>query len=153
MHSPDRLARKDAYQGLLVEEFRRAGVEVIFLNRALGQSSEDDLLLQVQGMIAEYERAKIMERHRRGKRHAARTGAVNVLSGAPYGYRYVSKYAGGGQARSDIIPDEARLVRQVFAWVGRDRLTIGEVCRRLTRAGEVTRPGKRVWDRSVVWGM
>ena len=78
---------------------------------------------------------------------------MHVLSGAPYGYRYVSKYEGGGQARYDIIPDEARLVRQVFDWVGRDRLTIGEVGRRLTRAGEVTRPGKRVWDRSVVWGM
>ena len=77
VHSPDRLARKYAYQVLLVDEFRRAGVEVIFLNRALGQSPEDDLLLQVQGMIAEYERAKIIERHRRGKRHAAHGGAVN----------------------------------------------------------------------------
>jgi site-specific DNA recombinase len=153
VHSPDRLARKYAYQVLLVDEFRRAGIEVIFLNRALGQSPEDNLLLQVQGMIAEYERAKIIERHRRGKRHAARAGVVNVLSGAPYGYRYVTKYAGGGQARYEIIPDEARLVRQVFDWVGRDRLTIGEVCRRLTRAGEVTRLGKAVWDRSAVWGM
>jgi site-specific DNA recombinase len=78
---------------------------------------------------------------------------VNVLSGAPYGYRYVAKYAGGGRARYEIVPDEARLVRQVFAWVGRDRQTIGEVCRRLTRAGEVTRTGKTVWDRSMVWGM
>jgi site-specific DNA recombinase len=153
VHSPDRLARNYAYQVLLVDEFRRAGVEVQFLNRALGQSPEDDLLLQVQGMIAEYERAKIIERHRRGKRHAARTGVVNVLSGAPYGYRYVTKYEGGGQARYEIIPDEARLVRQVFAWVGHDRLTIGEVCRRLTQAGEVTRTGKTVWDRSVVWGL
>jgi site-specific DNA recombinase len=153
VHSPDRLARKYAYQVLLVDEFRRAGVEVIFLNRALGQSPEDDLLLQVQGMIAEYERAKIIERHRRGKRHAAHVGVVNVLSGAPYGYRYVSKYEGGGQARYEILPDEARVVRQVFAWVGQDRLTIGEVCRRLTRAGELTRTGKTVWDRSVVWGI
>src|SRR5499433_143683 len=153
VHSPDRLARKYAYQVVLVEEFRRAGVEVIFLNRALGQSPEDDLLLQVQGMIAEYERAKIIERHRRGKRHAARTGAVNVLSGAPYGYRYVTKDEGGGQARYEIVPDEARVVRQVFAWVGGDRLTIGEVCRRLTQVGERTRTGKTVWDRSVVWGM
>ena len=153
VHSPDRLARKYAYQVLLVDEFRRAGVEVIFLNRALGQSPEDDLLLQVQGMIAEYERAKIIERHRRGKRHAARAGGVNVLSGAPYGYRYVSKYAGGGQARYDIIPEEARVVRQVFDWIARDRLTIGEVCRRLTQAGEVTRTGKTAWDRSVLWGM
>ena len=153
VHSPDRLARKYAYQVLLVDEFRRAGVEVIFLNRALGQSPEDDLLLQVQGMIAEYERAKIIERHRRGKRHAARSGVVNVLSGAPYGYRYVTKYAGGGQARYELVPDEARLVRQVFDWVSRDRLTIGEVCRRLTQAREVTRTGKTVWDRSAVWGM
>ena len=65
IHSPDRLARKYAYQVLLVDEFRRAGVEVIFLNRALGHSPEDDLLLQVQGMIAEYERAKIIERQDR----------------------------------------------------------------------------------------
>ena len=153
VHSPDRLARKYAYQVLLVDEFRRAGVEVIFLNRALGQSPEDDLLLQVQGMIAEYERAKIIERHRRGKRHAAHVGGVNVLSGAPYGYRYVTTYEGGGQARYEILPDEGRVVRQVFAWVGCDRLTIGEVCRRLTQAGEMTRTGKTVWDRSVVWGI
>src|SRR5919198_4086240 len=150
VHSPDRLARKYAYQVVLVEEFRRAGVEVIFLNRALGQSPEDDLVLQVQGMIAEYERAKIIERHRRGKRHAAHVGAVNVLSGAPYGYRYVTKYEGGGQARYEVLPDEARVVRQVFDWVGRDRLTIGEVCRRLTQAGERTRTGRTVWERSVV---
>src|SRR6266849_3502689 len=153
VHSPDRLARKYAYQVLLVDEFRRASVEVVFLNRALGQSPEDDLLLQVQGMIAEYERAKIIERHRRGKRHAAQSGAVNVLSGAPYGYRYVTKYEGGGQARDEILPDEARVVLQVLTWVGHDRLTIGEVCRRLTQAGEVTRTGKTVWDRSVVWGI
>jgi site-specific DNA recombinase len=153
VHSPDRFARKYAYQVLLVDECRRAGVEVIFLNRAWGQRPEDDLLLQGQGMIAEYERATIIERHRRGKRHAARAGVVNVLSGAPYGYHYVAKYAGGGQARYEIVPDEARVVRQVCAWVGRDRQTMGEVWRRLTRAGEVTRTGKTVWDRSMVWGM
>src|SRR5262245_57664308 len=152
-HSPERLARKYAYQVLLVDEFRRAGVAIIFLNRALGQSPEDALLRQVQGMIAEYERAKIIERHRRGHRHAAHGGAVNVLSGAPDGYRYVTKSEGGGQARYEIISDEARVVRQVFAWVGHDRLTMGEVCRRLTHAGEVTRTGKTVWDRSVVWGI
>jgi site-specific DNA recombinase len=153
IHSPDRLARKYAYQVLLVDEFRRAGIEVIFLNRELGRSPEDDLLLQVQGMMAEYERAKIVERHRRGKLHAARAGVVNVLAGAPYGYRYIDKHAGGGQARYEILPDEARVVRQVFDWVGRDRLTIGEVCRRLIQAGERTRTGRTVWERSVVWGI
>ena len=91
VHSPDRLARRYAYQVLLIDEFHRAGVEIVFLNRPIGLSPEDDLLLQVQGMVAEYERAKILERSRRGKRHAARQGAVSVLSGAPYGYRYVGK--------------------------------------------------------------
>src|SRR2546422_5238563 len=105
VHSPDRLARKYAYQVLLVDEFQRMGVEVVFLNRELGRSPEDDLLLQVQGMMAEYERAKIIERHRRGKIHAARVGSVNVLSGAPYCYRYVSKHDSGGQARHDPPPD------------------------------------------------
>ncbi len=153
IHSPDRLARKYAYQVLLVDEFHRAGVEVVFLNRELGRSPEDDLLLQVQGMIAEYERAKIIERHRRGKLHAARAGKVNVLGGAPYGYRYIDKHAGGGQARYEVLPEEARVVCQVFDWVGRDRVTIGEVCRRLTQAGERTRTGRTVWERSVVGGI
>ena len=69
VHSPDRLARKYAYQVLLIEEFKACGVEVIFLNRAIGKTPEDDLLLQLQGMIAEYELAKILERCRRGKPH------------------------------------------------------------------------------------
>jgi site-specific DNA recombinase len=153
VHSPDRLARKYAYQVLLLDEWQRAGVEVVFLNRAVGTTPEDELLVQVQGMVAEYERAKILERSRRGKRHAAHNGSVNVLSGAPYGYRYIPKTDGGGQARYEIVLDEARVVRQIFAWVGRDRLTIGEVCRRLTAAGEHTRTGKTVWDRATVWTM
>lgn len=83
VHSPDRLARKYAYQVLLMDEFQRSGVEVIFLNRELGRTPEDDLLLQVQGRMAEYERAKIMERHRRGKLHAAGAGKISVLVTAP----------------------------------------------------------------------
>ena len=78
MHSPDRLARKYAYQVLLIDEFQRMGIEVVFLNRELSQSPEDELLLQVQGMVAEYERAKILERSRRGKRHAAQVGNLTV---------------------------------------------------------------------------
>src|SRR4051794_12693068 len=63
--APDRFARKYAYQVVLLEEFQAAGVEVVFLHRPAGQSAEDELLLQVQGMLAEYERAKILERTRR----------------------------------------------------------------------------------------
>jgi site-specific DNA recombinase len=153
VHCPDRLARNYAHQVLLLEEFFHAGVEVNFLNREVGQTPEDQLLLQVQGMIAEYERAKILERSRRGKRYAAQRGDVSVLSGAPYGYRYVSKHDGDGQARFDVMLEEARVVRQVFTWVGQDRCSIGEVCRRLNIAKEKTRTGKTVWDRATVWDM
>jgi len=153
VHSPDRLARKYAYQVLLVEELRRAGVEVVFLNHPLGQSPEQDLLLQVQGMIAEYERAKILERSRRGKRHAARRGSINVLCGAPYGYRYIGRHEGGGEAHYDVVLAEAQVVRQAFEWVGRDRLSIRETCRRLEKQGVLTRTGKTWWDRTTLWAM
>jgi site-specific DNA recombinase len=82
VHSPDRLARTYAYQVVLVEAFHRRGVAVVCLHRAWGQSPEDALLLQVQGMMAEYERAKRSERQRRGKLPAARAGSGNVVGGA-----------------------------------------------------------------------
>jgi site-specific DNA recombinase len=104
-------------------------------------------------MIAEYERAKILERSRRGKRHAAQVGQVSVLSCAPYGYRYVSKWEATGEARFEILLEEARVVRQIFVWVGRDRWSIGEVQRRLNEAREQTRTGKTVWDRATIWGI
>ena len=75
------------------------------------------------------------------------------LSGAPYGYRYVSKRDGGGLARYEVFEDQARVVRQIFDWIGRERLSIGEVCRRLRQQGCPTRRGKAVWDRTTVWGL
>jgi site-specific DNA recombinase len=74
VYSPDRLSRKYAYQVLLAEELSRCGVELIFLKAPAGASPEDQLLVQFQGMIAEYERAQIAERSRRGKRHRAQQG-------------------------------------------------------------------------------
>ena len=88
VYSPDRLARKFACQALLIEEFARAGVRVEFVRGPRGDSPEDQLMVQFQGMFAEYEKAQLMERYRRGKAYRARTGSVNVLSGAPFGYRY-----------------------------------------------------------------
>jgi site-specific DNA recombinase len=151
VHSPDRLARNYAYQVLLLDEWRRHGVEVVFLNRPLGQSPEDDLLLQVQGIVAEYERAKIMERSRRGKKHAAQSGSLNVMSGAPFGYRYVPVREGGGLARFEPIAEQARVVQQIFSWIGRDRCSLAEVCRRLHKAGVPTATGRLIWSREAVW--
>lgn len=145
IHSPDRLARKYAYQVLLIDEFQRAGVEIVFLNRALGDSPEDDLLLQVQGMVAEYERAKILERSRRGKRHAAHTWSINPLGGAPYGYHYIDTQQGNGQARYEVHPEQAQVVRQIFDWIGRERASIGEVCRRFQQSAIPSPTGKPVW--------
>jgi site-specific DNA recombinase len=153
VHSPDRLARRYAVQVLLMDELQQHGVEVVFLNRALSQSPEDNLLLQMQGMFAEYERAKILERSRRGRRHAAQRGAISVLSAAPYGYRYVRKQEGGGEAGFVVLPEEAQVVQQVFTWVGIERASIGQVCRRLTQAAVPTPRGKATWCRSAISNM
>jgi site-specific DNA recombinase len=150
VQAPDRLARSYAHQVLLLEEFARADVRVVFLNRPIGDSPEDNLLLQLQGMFAEYERAKLLERSRRGKRHRARAGAVSVLSRAPFGYRYVSREAGAGEARYDIDEDAAGVVRRIFAWVGQERLTLAGVCRRLLEAGIPSPTGRAHWSRAMV---
>lgn len=151
IHSPDRLSRKYAYQMILLEEFQKSGAEVIFLNNQINDTPESHLLLQMQGMIAEYERAKITERHRRGRIHAAKKGSINALSGAPYGYRYIHKHIGGGQASYEIIEEEAELVRKMFFWIGQERLTLGEVWRRVNKLKPVTRKGKNFWNRATIW--
>lgn len=151
VHSPDRLARNYAYQVLLIDEWRRAGVDLIFLNRSLGKSLEDELLVQVQRIVSEYERAKIMERSRRGKKHAAQHGSLNVMSNAPFGYRYITVHDGGGEARFERIPEQAAIVRKIFEWVGQERCSLGEVCRRLQSSNKITATGKHVWPRQTVW--
>ncbi len=152
VHSPDRLARRYAYQVVLLEEFSARGVSVIFLNRPSGETPEDTLLLQVQGMIAEYERAKIMERCRRGKLHHARKGTVNPLSGAPYGYRYIRK-TDTEPARYEIVSEEAAIVREVFDALVLRQASMGDIVRTLNANQVPTRRGAPRWDRSTVWAM
>ena len=143
IHSPDRLSRKYAYQILLIEELDRHGVEALFLKAPQGTSAEDQLLVQFQGMIAEYERAQILERSRRGKRHRARAGEVSVLSGAPYGYRYVCK-SDDAPAAYVAIDAEARVVREVYDLYTVAGQSIGAITRHLNEQGVATRkPGAR----------
>jgi site-specific DNA recombinase len=152
-HAPDRLARRYAYQVLLLEELARAGVEVVFARGGERSGSpEDELLRQFQGMIAEYERAQIRERTRRGKLHRARTGHQAVMSGAPYGYRFVKK-SEITDGYWEIVDSEAEVVREVFRRYTEDDCAIAELARWLTEEGIPTRKGKTVWDRSTVWGM
>src|SRR5215475_11389066 len=152
VYSPDRLSRKYAYQILLAEEFSRCGVELVFLKSPAGATPEDQLLVQFQGMIAEYERAQIAERSRRGKRHMAQHGGVNVLSGAPYGYRYVKK-SDTSAAYYELVEAEAKVVRMVFEIYTQQRLSINAIARLLNERQIATRTGKGRWERSTVWGM
>ena len=154
VHSPDRLARKYAYQVVLMEEFNKHDVEVVFLNDIAGVASpEGNLLLQMQGMIAEYERAKILERTRRGRRFAARQGKVSALAHAPYGYRYVSKQEAGGEARYEVLADDSQRVQALFTWVGVEGLSLGDVSRRLREQGVPTPTGLTRWDRATLRGI
>jgi site-specific DNA recombinase len=152
VYSPDRLARKFAYQALLIEEFARAGTRVEFVKGPRGDSPEDQLLVQFQGMFAEYEKAQLMERYRRGKAWRAKSGSVNVLSGAPFGYRYVRKTPESG-ARYEVIAHEAVLVAEMFRRYAGDGATIADLARWMAAQDAVTRTGKHRWDRSVIWGM
>jgi len=108
--------------------------------------------VQFQGMIAEYERAQILERSRRGKRHRAHQGQVSVLSGAPYGYRYVRR-SDDAAAYYEVIEAEADVVRMVYDRYATQGLSIGAVTRLLNEQGVSTRKQKSRWERSTVWAM
>ena len=155
VHSPDRLARKYAYQVVLLEEFKKQDVDVVFLNHDPEQhpSAESELLLQMQGMISEYERAKILERTRRGRRFAARQGKVSAIAHAPYGYRYVSKHEGDGEARWDVLLEGAKLVKEMFTWVGLEGSSLSDVVGRLAEREIPSPTGKARWDRATVRGI
>ncbi len=149
--TPDRLARKYAYQVLLLEEFRRAGAEVVFLQHPISDDPNDQLLLQIQGAIAEYERAVLGERFRRGKLQKARDG--HYITGSPaYGYSYVP--------RRDAVPghivvneQEAELVRRVYGWFTDEQTTIRQVVKRLNAGPDLPRSGRPAWSASTVHHM
>ena len=151
-YSPDRLSRKYAYQVLLIEELARHGVDVDFVKSLKATTPEEELLLQFQGMIAEYERAQIAERSRRGKRYRAKAGSVNVLSGAPYGYRYIKK-TDTSAAYYEVIEEQAEVVREVYKLYTGSGLSINAIARWLNAHRIPTRKGKSQWERSTVWAM
>src|SRR6266700_617522 len=152
IHSPDRLSRKYAYQVLLAEEFSKHGVELRFVKSPSVNTPEDQLLVQFQGMIAEYERAQILERSRRGKRHRAQQGSISVLEGAPYGYRYVNK-SDSTAAYYEVIGAEADVVRLVFQTYIEQAASINGITRMLNQRQIPTRKGIARWERSTVWAM
>lgn len=154
VHSPDRLSRKMAHQAILIEELRKFDCEIVFLNQdGIAASPEANLLIQMQGMIAEYEREKILERTRRGRKHSASQGNVSVFGKAPYGYRYINKALGDGRARWEIDPIHSEHVRNIFQWVGDGGCSIAEVARRLHASSVKTVHGNSHWDKATIRGI
>ena len=152
VYAPDRLSRRYAHQILLIEELARAGVETVFIRAPRRSTPEDELLVQFQGMIAEYERAQILERSRRGKRHRARQGEVSVLSGAPFGYRFIRK-TDHSAAYYEVDEEQARIVRQIFELYSVQGLSIGAIARLMNERAVPTCKRRGRWERSTVWGM
>ena len=149
---PDRLARKYAHQLILIEEFQRLGVEIIFANKNISATPEDQLLLQIQGVISEYEREKIIERSRRGKLQKARRGVLSVLSGAPYGYVYIPKTE-LQEGTYEIHQGEAEIVRRIFKMYCYDKRSIGTIARKLGEDKIMSRKQNPYWGRSTIWGI
>jgi len=119
--SPDRLARQFAYQYLVTEEFERAGCQVIFLSHGLAATPTERMLQEMTGVFAEYERAQITERCRRGRLFRARQGGV-LMTEAPYGYTYIPKT---DSCSSNLVINEAEaeVVRQIFHWLIDEQLS------------------------------
>ncbi len=147
--SPDRLSRKSAHQILLIEEMKRLGVDFSFVNRNIGETPEDQMLLQIQGVVAEYEREKIIERSRRGKLYAAKSGKVSVLSAAPYGY-YYQKTSAEQNAAYLIHPEEASVVKEAFSLYCNTNIGLRQIAKYFTEKTYVTRTGKTFWGSSTI---
>ena len=143
MLSPDRLARQFAYQYIVVEEFERAGCEVVFTSHNFGSSPAERMLQEMTGVFAEYERALITERCRRGRLHRARQGQV-WMSQAPYGYTYIPR-AENFPSNLVINEAEAEIVRMIFRWLIDEQLSTYQINKRLNELGVRTRRGKERW--------
>jgi site-specific DNA recombinase len=144
VHDPDRLSRRLAHQLLLLEEFQVHGAQVEFLTTPSEDTPEGRLLLNVRGVIAEYERTKIIERTLRGRREKARRGLIPGGT-PPFGYRMDPANSG----RWVIKDDEADVVRLIFRMVTEEQRSIRQVTVELRRLG--LRPQRAAaWERASV---
>ena len=147
--SPDRLARRYAYQVWLLEEFERAGVQVIFLERPPTGDPQDVLVIQIRGAVAEYERTVIADRMRRGRLAALRAGQLVPWTVPPFGYRQ-DPHRPRDPAGLQIDEDAAHVVRQIFTWYIEDGLTLYGIAQRLIDRGVPTPTGRLYWNPSSV---
>ena len=152
--APDRLARKYVHQILLVEELHQRGCEVIFVDRPMSDDPHDQLLLQVRGAVAEYERQLITDRMRRGRLAKLRSGQLLPWSRAPYGYLLDPDHPRDPNGLQ-INPVTAAIVQQIFAWYTDPRLhlTLYGIAKRLNDDRISTPRGAAFWAISTLSGM
>ena len=145
---PDRLARNLGAQQVVLDELQRAGIQVIFIQQPhLDDSPQAQLLLNIQGAFAEYERVLISDRMRRGKLYRLRQGQL-VPHQAPYGYQY--QPATAQQAACwVVVASAAALVEQMFLWYTHAHLSLRALARRLNQQHVPSAQGAR-WHTSSV---
>jgi len=148
IHCPDRLARNFVHQQVVLEELEKRGVEVRFVEHPIGERAEDRLLVQMQGVIAEYERAKILERTRRGKVHKVRNRQMLPFSSAPYGYA-IERTPETPHGVVVIDEVQAEHVRAIYRWLREEDLSVRQIAIRLNTLG-VPAARKRFWVQSSV---
>jgi site-specific DNA recombinase len=154
MTAPDRLARNYVHQVLLLDELAQRGCEVEFLDRPMSQDPHDQLLLQIRGAVAEYERTLIAERMRRGRQAKLRSGQLLPWTVAPYGYILDPERPRDPQ-RLRLDPVKAAVVAQIFAWYTDPPTpaTLYSVAKQLTEAQIPTRRGNPRWNVASVRGI
>lgn len=143
--APDRLARNYVHQVLLLEELEQHGCRVQFLDRPMSQDPHDQLLLQIRGAVAEYERTLITERMRRGRQRKLEAGLLLPWTRAPYGYR-VDPDRPRDPAGVRIEESEAAIVREMFAWYAEDAHSFCSLARLLEQRGIRTSTGLARWN-------
>jgi site-specific DNA recombinase len=150
--APDRLARNYVHQVLLIDELGRHGCQVEFLDRPMSQNPHDQLLLQIRGAVAEYERTLIAERMRRGRQAKLRAGTLLPWTTPPFGYR-LDPERPRQAAGVRVEQAEAVLVAQLFDWYLEPQATVYRLARRLTDLGVATPTGKPRWNAASVRGI
>lgn len=150
--APDRLARNYVHQMVLLEEFAQSGCPVEFLDRPMSDDPHDQLLLQIRGAVAEYERTLIAERMRRGRLAKLQAGLLLPWTYAPYGYR-LDPTRPRDPSGVTVEPAEAAIVAELFALYREPAMSLAKLAERLTARGIPTPGGQARWSCPSVRGI
>jgi site-specific DNA recombinase len=150
--APDRLARKYVHQVLVLEELEQLGCQVDFLDRPMSQDPNDQLLLQIRGAVAEYERTLIADRMRRGRQLKLRAGKLLPWTHVLYGYRVDPDHP-RDPAGVRLEPAGAAVVRELFARYLEESATLFGLVQHLQALGLPSPNGKPLWKPSTLRGI